>query len=328
METNQNLPLVSVIVPVYNSEETIGRCLDSIENQTYKNIEIIVVDDGSGDGTLAEASKHPVKTVEIKPNMGAPHAMNVGAMQAKGEYVFFVDGDAWAPKNLIEKAVNYLADKNGHSAVGGWYIPIGGNELYALYLRTLMFDRISQGETQVFEGKSDPQIYGCFLGFTRRALAEEKFAENLKAIYDREYLARLTRKGHKVLFAKDLFVYHPVPPKLSGVIRSLRVQSMWMGIVGKKTPLLVKYHVMMVSAVILTLLLSIFVSPFIAPLAVLAYSLVQARQFLKVRRRFSIKPKKMLGLISLTFVLTATVLFGFTHWALQKAILPLEIDVA
>jgi glycosyltransferase involved in cell wall biosynthesis len=318
LERKENSPLVSVIVPAYNSAGSIGKCLDSIKNQTYKNMEIIVVDDGSSDDTVAEASKHGITTVEIKPNRGAPHAMNVGARHAKGEYVFFIDGDAWAPKTLIEKAVNYITDKSGFSAVGGWYIPIGGHKLYGLYLRTVMFNRISHCETQVFEGKSDPQLYGCFLGFTRSVLAEEKFAEDLKAIYDREYLARIASKGYKVLFSKDLFVYHPVPSKLSGVVRSLRVQSMWMGIVGKKLPIIIKYHVLMVSAIILTLLLSIFVSPFIAPIALLAYSLVQAIQFLKVRRRFSIKPKKMLGLISLTFVLTAASLLGFIFGLFKK----------
>jgi glycosyltransferase involved in cell wall biosynthesis len=318
LEKNGNLPLVSVLVPVYNSEETIDRCLDSLKNQTYKNMEIIVIDDGSSDQTIAKASKYDVTTIEIEQNRGAPYAMNVGASQAKGEYVFYIDGDAWAPRGLIEKAVSYLMDNNGFSAVGGWYIPIGGNKLYALYLRTIMFDRINHYGEQVFEGKSDPQIYGCFMGFTRSVLAEEKFTEDLKAIYDREYLARLTYKGYKVLFSKDLFVYHPVPSKLSGVVRSLRVQSMWMGIVGKKIPIIIKYHVLMVLAVTVTLILSVFFSPLIAPIALLAYSLVQARQFLKVRRRFSIKPKKMLELISLTFVLTATVLFGFTVGLFKK----------
>jgi glycosyltransferase involved in cell wall biosynthesis len=317
LEKNENLPLVSVIIPVFNSEKTIGKCVESIKEQTYKNIEIIVVDDGSSDETLVQALKYDVSTIEIKQNQGAPHAMNVGIEHAKGKYVFFIDADAWAPKLLIEKAVNLLME-NSYSAVGGWYIPIGGHKLYSLYIRTGMFDRIVRSPKQVFEGKSDPQIYGCFLGFTRDVLEEEKFAEEFKAIYDREYLARLTRKGHKVLFTKDLFVYHPVPSNLSGIIRTLRVQSMWMGIVGKSNPLIINYHILLISAVISTLILSLLVSPLILPLVIIAYSIAQMVHFLKLRNRFSIKSKKLFLLVTLTYLLTATVLFGFIVGLFKK----------
>jgi glycosyltransferase involved in cell wall biosynthesis len=312
-----NLPLVSVIVPAYNSSDTIDRCLASVEAQTYKNLEIIVIDDGSRDETVALASKHNVTLVEVKPNAGAPHAMNVGVEHAKGKYVFYLDADAWAPKWLIQRALDSFTEGN-YAALGGWYIPIGGDKLYGLYTRTQMFDRISRAPKQVFEGKADPQLYGCFLGFTREVLAEEKFTEDFKAIYDREYLSRLTHKGYKVLFSKDLYVYHPVPAKISGAVRSLRVQSMWMGMVGKQNPKVVTYHIGMVAAIIGVVILSVLVWPLIIALALAAFTIAQAYQFNKVRRRFSIKTKTMISLVALTYVLTAAVLSGFIVGLFKK----------
>jgi glycosyltransferase involved in cell wall biosynthesis len=276
-----------------------------------------VVDDGSRDETVALASKHPVAVVEVKPNAGAPHAMNVGAEHAKGKYVFYLDSDAWAPKWLIERAVSLLKN-GGYGAVGGWYIPIGGDKLYALYTKTQMYDRITRSPEQVFEGKADPQLYGCFLGFTREVLLEEKFTEDYKAIYDREYLSRLTRKGYKVLFSKDLYVYHPVPQKISGAVRSLRVQSMWMGIVGKQNPKVVTYHILMIAAIVGSAILSVLVWPWIIALALAAYTTAQLIQFNKVRNRFSIKPKTMLSLVALTYVLTAASLSGFVVGLFKK----------
>ena len=318
------LPLVSVVIPVFNSEKTIEKCLDTVKCQTYPNLEVIVVDDGSSDETLTRVSKYNPIIIRNEQNLGAPHAMNVGAEKAQGEYVFFLDADAWAPNWLIEKAVSLISEDKSYSAVGGWYVPIGGDKLYSLYLRTIMFDRISQDtRIQVYSGKTDPQVFGCFLGFRRSVLSREEFSENFKAIYDREYMARLSRKGYKVLFCMDLFVFHPVPSTLNQAIQSLRVQSMWLGVVGKQYPIIIKYHLALLSALTGVLVLSFIVSPLILPFSIIIYALAQLYHFQKMRKRFSITAFKLLSLVGLTLVLTATVLFGFivglfmkpkSHW--------------
>jgi hypothetical protein len=182
-----------------------------------------------------------------------------------------------------------------------------------------MFDRIHDAKKiQVYEGKVDPQVYGCFLGFKRSVLNDEKFSENFKAIYDREYMARLAHKGYKVLFVKDLFVFHPAPLTLSKSIQSLSVQSMWMGVVGKQCPIIIKYHLSLLFAVIAALVLSLLISPLILAFVFVAYAFVQLVHFLKVRSRFSITPKKVLLLLALTYILTATVLFSFTIGLFMK----------
>lgn len=97
---------VSVIVPCYNLEEVITRCLDSLCNQTYRNIEIIVVDDGSLDNSLgvvsAAAQKDSRIIVVSQDNSGPSAARNRGIEMATGEYLLFVDGDDYVTDTYVE----------------------------------------------------------------------------------------------------------------------------------------------------------------------------------------------------------------------------------
>lgn len=110
--------LLSIIIPAYNIENYIGRCLDSLINQTYKNLEIIVVDDGSTDNTLSiihEYENEDNRIVVIhKENEGVSIARLTGMKQAKGTYVGFVDGDDVVEDNMFEllmkNAIEYHAD--------------------------------------------------------------------------------------------------------------------------------------------------------------------------------------------------------------------------
>lgn len=98
--------MVSVVVPVYNVERYIARCIESILNQTHRNLELILVDDGSPDrsGEICDeyALKDPRVTVIHTPNGGVSHARNTGMQKAKGTYLFFVDSDDWLEPEHIE----------------------------------------------------------------------------------------------------------------------------------------------------------------------------------------------------------------------------------
>lgn len=108
--SQNNTPLVSVIVPCYNVDTYVEQCLLSIINQTYSNIEILAVDDGSPDETPAIldrlAAKYPPLKVIHQKNAGVSTARNTGLQQATGEYVMFVDGDDF----LAPDAVAYFMD--------------------------------------------------------------------------------------------------------------------------------------------------------------------------------------------------------------------------
>ena len=91
--------LISVIVPVYNMEQYMERCVNSIINQTYHNLEIILVDDGSTDHSTAMCDEYALRDERIKvvhkPNGGLSDARNAGLAVVSGNYVGYVDSDDW-----------------------------------------------------------------------------------------------------------------------------------------------------------------------------------------------------------------------------------------
>lgn len=105
-------PLISLIIPVYNRENFITRCINSALSQSYSNIEIIIVDDGSTDSTPSiikdfSRQKSNIKVVS-QPNSGAAEARKAGVKGAKGEYLMFIDSDDW----IIPEAVDFLYNKS------------------------------------------------------------------------------------------------------------------------------------------------------------------------------------------------------------------------
>ena len=113
--TNEH-PLISVIVPVYNVEKYLRRCLDSIVNQTYKNLEIILVDDGSVDNSGNICDEYAVKDKRIqvihKENGGLSSARNKGLDIINGEYVSFIDSDDYVDNSFIEKLYTICINNN------------------------------------------------------------------------------------------------------------------------------------------------------------------------------------------------------------------------
>ena len=108
--------LISIIVPVYNVEKYIEKCLDSIINQTYKNIEIIVIDDGSTDNSANICDKYTKKSNKLrvihKENGGISEARNLGISEAKGKYIIFIDSDDYIETEMIEKLYNACIENN------------------------------------------------------------------------------------------------------------------------------------------------------------------------------------------------------------------------
>ena len=108
----KQMPLVSVIVPVYNVEKYLEKCLDSILDQTYQNLEIVCVNDGSQDGSGEILKQYAEKDSRIKlfyqENHGASVARNYALDEASGEYIMFVDGDDWIDKDTCQTAIDYL----------------------------------------------------------------------------------------------------------------------------------------------------------------------------------------------------------------------------
>ena len=115
-----NSPLISVIIPAYNAGQYFNHCIESIVNQTYKNLEIIIIDDGSTDDTPKLCDEWAEKDSRIivihKKNGGASSARNSGLDSATGEYITFVDADDYLDLDMYEIMLNELIENNADAA--------------------------------------------------------------------------------------------------------------------------------------------------------------------------------------------------------------------
>ena len=112
----ERFPLVSIIVPIYNVEKYIAKVVESLCDQDYENIEIILVDDGSPDNSSSIIDELALKNEKIKvlhkKNGGVSSARNAGLRAAKGQYVMFVDGDDWVESTYVSFFVHMLDESN------------------------------------------------------------------------------------------------------------------------------------------------------------------------------------------------------------------------
>ena len=122
--------LISVIVPVYNVENYLDKCIESIVNQTYKNLEIILVDDGSLDSSSKICDEWAVKDNRIKvihkTNGGVSSARNEGLKNANGDFIAFVDSDDWLELNMYEKLISKQKETNTDIVFSGYNMIIDG----------------------------------------------------------------------------------------------------------------------------------------------------------------------------------------------------------
>lgn len=106
---NIDYGMVSVIIPVYQAEKYLARCISSVKGQTYKNLEILLVDDGSKDESLSICKKLAQKDMRIRvfhhENMGVAATRNRGMDEAQGEFVYFLDSDDWIEKDTLSTMV-------------------------------------------------------------------------------------------------------------------------------------------------------------------------------------------------------------------------------
>lgn len=118
-------PKVSIILPVYNTKEYLEQCLDSILSQTYTNLEILCVDDGSTDGSERILDKYACEDERIKvvhqENGGESSARNTGLKMMTGEYVGFIDCDDWIEKDMYYRLVNTAVEKRIDIVASSWY---------------------------------------------------------------------------------------------------------------------------------------------------------------------------------------------------------------
>lgn len=121
-----NSKMISIIVPIYNVEKYLDKCLGSIVNQTYKNIEIILVNNGSTDNSLNIAEKWKYRDNRIKvfsiDNKGVSYARNYGIKVSNGNYIAFIDSDDWIDRDMYETLIEGIIRYNADIAQCSYYV--------------------------------------------------------------------------------------------------------------------------------------------------------------------------------------------------------------
>lgn len=185
-------PLVSIIVPTKNSETTIGACLKSIKNQSYKNIEIIVVDNNSTDKTKEIAKKYTKLVFNEGPERSAQR--NFGALKSKGEYLLFVDSDMVLSKNVVKDCVDMFMSNKKRSKIYGLLIPEEsfGTSFWAKCkaLERSFYVRVDWIEAARFFSKS---IFNEFKGYDEQQTGTEDFdlPQRIKEKYGADSISRI-----------------------------------------------------------------------------------------------------------------------------------------
>lgn len=219
---------VSAIVPVYNVEKYLSRCLDSIINQTYKNIEIILVNDGSNDDSLEICNYYKNKDKRIKlvnkTNGGLSSARNSGLRIATGEYILFIDSDDWILEETINELIyyaqKYKVDFVRYSPVYAGYSNIEDGTPWKFpderqiepgyydkeRIRTEIFDRLFITDKLTL----GPIVSAVLSLYSREFLLKYNlyFDENIKYSEDVIFNAKVVYNTKSFYFIKDSYYYY------------------------------------------------------------------------------------------------------------------------
>lgn len=211
---------ISIIIPIYNSENFIKKCLDSLINQTYQNIEIICINDGSTDRSLNILKTYQKKDKRIiiidKKNAGVSAARNDGLKIATGNYVTFVDADDWLETNAIERLHSTLTNEKVDVVRGNYFINHTYNDSEKIETGkqyNLSNSKIYSNEKNFTELVVNRLLNGelpCFIWLLmiRKSLIKDiTFKENIKYMEDVIFYNELINKIDSIYFL-DEPLYH------------------------------------------------------------------------------------------------------------------------
>lgn len=208
------LPLISVIVPVFNSEKYVRRSVDSILGQTYSNLEVLLVDDGSTDrsGEICDEYKVQDKRVKVihKLNEGVSVARNVGLDAATGKYIGFVDGDDWCESDMFAYLYHLIAVNGTEISMCGYFFEkMNGKQVIECRLPATKMLLNAEAAIKSISGSKQYEKSGYNVWnklFSKTLIDQEKirFPKNIMTAEDALFLA------HCIL-ATDQVVYGTLP---------------------------------------------------------------------------------------------------------------------
>lgn len=220
---------VSVIVAAYNIQDYIVKCLESIANQTYKNLEVIVVDDGSSDNTgkfADEFSKKDSRFIVIhKENGGVSSARNKGIDVASGDFIGFVDGDDTIENDMYEMLINNSIKYDADISHCGYKVIENNKETLFYDTKQIIIQDRKKGLVNLFEGTLiEPSL--CNKIFRRDIVGNIRLDESIKINEDLYFNILLFDKSRKSVF-EDKAKYNYIKRDNSATTsRSNNIRSM------------------------------------------------------------------------------------------------------
>ncbi|MFU0826973.1 MAG: Glyco-trans-2-like domain-containing protein [Lachnoclostridium sp.] len=225
------VPLVSIIVPIYNSEKTLSRCIDSILNQTYKEFELILLNDGSTDssGQICDMYAGKDRRIRVihKENTGVSDTRNQGIAAAKGEYLQFVDSDDWITPDATELFVGAATEHQCDMVIADFYRVIGERVSHkgAIEQEGIM-DRVSYA-TYMMQKPADFYYGVLWNKFYKRSIVEKyqlKMDDSISwcedFIFNLEYIRNI-----QAVYVMKIPVYYYVKTKGSLVSQGKSVKK-------------------------------------------------------------------------------------------------------
>ena len=213
---------VSVLVPIYNVEKYLRQCLESVVNQTLKEIEIICLNDGSTDGSLAiieEFAANDDRIVIIdKKNSGYGDSMNQGLKKAKGEYIGIVESDDWIELDAFERMYRHAKANDVEVVRANYYFYKGGKDKKNLYIDPMATGRVVDPVRQTWIFYQAPAIWSAIY---KRSFLEENditFLPTPGASYqDTGFNFKVWASAHRAFFTTETFLHYRTDNEASSV---------------------------------------------------------------------------------------------------------------
>lgn len=220
MEQNK-LPLISIIIPIYNVEKYLKRCLDSVIKQTYRNIEMILVDDGSPDGCPGICDEYALADNRIKvvhkENEGLAEARNVGLSASTGEYISFIDSDDFVSLEYVEILYKGIVEFDADVSLATFQrfekiedVVLRKNDGADFQLLTKK--QIFENYTSLNTCTSMPFISACNKLYKRELFDDVQYPKG-KLFEDSFTSYKLLDKADKIAFVPDALYYYFINPK-------------------------------------------------------------------------------------------------------------------
>jgi glycosyltransferase involved in cell wall biosynthesis len=224
--------MISVIIPVYNGAQTLPACLQALRNQTCPPDEVIVIDDGSTDGTSAVAARFRVKVL-LQANAGPAAARNYGVQIAQGDPLLFTDADCIPAPDWVENMVTAFADPNTVGVKGEYRT--NQPELVARFVQQEYQERYDR-----MAGQDQIDFVDTYSAGYRRSifLAAGGFDVTFPtaSVEDQEFSFRLAQQGYRLKYAPGVIVYHRHDQRLWEYARRKYWIGYWKALVMRRYP--------------------------------------------------------------------------------------------